>query len=556
MVEKLGVAVVATVATIDFEAEFADLEARLIEDERQRILPGLIRLWDGDWNYRGTVTCENAVNFQWLVNDSGIGRLELPEDYYLSEWLMDHKGRAKKNVHVTFDKDGARWDGRMDECEVVENEDGTTTVVVLFRHSYAEVQYIYCLPNPFLPFEIQFPRLWLLFGPAKWALSLTLLVNVMRLESSLWMLPDDPMDPAQWFNFDQSTWSMVVKPFPIAQDNSNIAIVTARGKQWHEVAKNILADAQLVVVTRRHLEGDPPPWPGANLRHGCLVISIEDKSGWRQETSFGGNLFTGLQRSFINIASDGLTEGVNVISDPTFPDLYKTPGYKGTLPQAPHVIYRHGKYSGITTSSAKYKPATAVQWFTGGHSMPGVNELISAGIQMAGDLIAAMLFVPPIGGAVDAVLKPLYTDTILAWMGWKSPARAQSLGWSHYKETFADGADRAYTLSALIALRAAMWRTREQYSWTLTVADGAPYRVGESGYGHFFLGDRIGSTIKGQPLGQVFVDQVTELNFGWDRETTPGWTITVGHREPEDPVVKLYSAVQDAVGVARDLGVL
>lgn len=546
----------ATVATIDFDAEFAELEARLEEDERQRSLFPLVRLWTGNWEYRGTVTVENSANFQFLNNETGIGKLELPEDYYLSEWLADHQNRAKKNVHITVDKDGARWDGRMESCEVVQAEDGTTTLVVLFKHSYEEVKYIYCLPNPFLPFEIQFPRLWLLFGPARWALSLTLLVNVMRLESSLWMLPDDPMDPSQWFNFDQSTWSMVVKPFKISDDNSNIAIVSARGKQWHEVAKNILADAQLTVVTRRYLDGDPPPWPGANLRHGCLVISIEDKSGWRQETSFGGNLFTGLQRAFTSIASDGLTEGINIISDPTYPDLYKTPGFKGSLPVAPWVIYRHGDHSGIETSSFIYKPATAVQWFTGGHSMPGVNELISAGIQMAGDLIAAMLFVPPIGGAVDAVLKPLYTDTILAWMGWKSPARAQSLGWSHYKETFADGADRAYTLSALIALRAAMWETREQYSWTLTVADGAPYQVGEKGFGHFWLGDRIGSTIKGQPIGRVYVDQVTELNLGWDRDTTPSWKISVGHQDPEDPVVKAFSAIQDAVGSIRDLGVL
>lgn len=361
-----------SVEALDFDHIYDEITARLERDERQRIAFPLIRLWDGDWNLRGTVTVENSANFQFLNNDTGIGTLELPEDYYLSEWISDHESRAKKNVHITVDKDGARWDGRMDRCVVNQKEDGTTTLQVTFKHSYEEVKYIYCLPNPFLPFEIQFPRLWLLFGPAKWALSLTLMVNVMRLESSLWMLPDDPMDPAQWFNFNQSTWSMVVKPIKITNDNSPISIVAARSKQWHELAKSILADAQLTVVTRRYLNGDPPPWEGANLRHGCLVISIEDKSGWQQETSNGGNLFSGLLRQFTSIGSDGLTEGTNYIADPTFPEVYKTPGYKGSVPKAPWVIYRHGEHSGIQTSEFTYEPATAVQWFTGGHSMPGV----------------------------------------------------------------------------------------------------------------------------------------------------------------------------------------
>ncbi len=545
-----------SVATIDFDAVYEEITARLEADRDRRLRPPLVRIWDGNWVLRGTCTYEIAASAQRVDNDTGLIRLDLPEDYYLAEWIADFDGRSTKNVHITIDKDGARLSGRLEEVSVDKDDTGRVVIRCLFKDELEELKHIYCWCNPFLPAEIQFPRLWILFGPAKWALKLTLLVNIMRLESSLWMLPDDPLDPAQWFNFDQSTWSMVVKPDAQATDTSPFAIVHSRFKSFYDVSKRILADGQLSITYRRYLDGDPEPWPGANLRHGCLVWDIEDKSGWTSETSFGGNIFTGLVRAFTTIDNDGLTEGVDIIDDPAFPDEYSQPGYRGTLPQAPGVIYRESERTGIQTSSFKRRPATVVQVVTGGHSMPGVNELISAAIQMAGDLIAAALFIPPVGGATDAILKPLYTDTILAWMAWKSPARAQSLGWSHYHEGFAEGADRAYTLSALIALRTKFWLTREQTSHSLVVADGSPWHIGERGRGHFFVGDRVGSTVRGMPKGRVFVDRVSELTLAWDRESTPAWKITIGQREIEDPVVKAFEAIQEVFSIARELGVL
>ncbi|WP_306365244.1 phage tail protein [Nocardia sp. CC227C] len=544
------------VATIDFDREYAAIVARLEANRLARTRPPLVRLWDGDWILRGQVAHTYSASFQEVDAETGIGKLELPEDYYLSRWIIDHDSRPNKNIHVTVDKDGVRWSGRMESYEIEKNPEGLTLVRVLFKHDYEEFKHIVCWSNPFLPAEVQFPRLWLMFGPAKWALKLTLLVNIMRLESSAWMLPDDPMDPTQWFNFDQSTWSMVVKPLKIEDDNSPFAVVYSRFRDFHTVAKNILADGQLTPTFRRYLDGDEPPWPGANLRHGCLVIDIEDKSGWTSETSFGGNLFTGLVRAVTNIASDGYTENVDVIDDPAFPDEYYQPGWKGTMPSAPGIVYRETKRNGIVSSGFVSRPATDVQVVTGGHSMPGVNELISASIQMAGDLIAAMIGIPPVGGAADALLQPLYEDTILAWMAWKSPARAQQLGWSHYHEGLGSASDQAYTLSSIITLRAKLWATREQIAHRLDIADGAPWLVGQRGKGHFYVGDRIGSTVKGAPKGKIYVDRVSEATLSWSRDTAPTWAITIGQREPEDPVAKALEQIQELFGIAQNLGVM
>lgn len=547
-----------TVQTIDFDQVFGEIAERLRKDRERRIAPPLMRIWDGDWNLVGEVYNEISAKFTLPENETGIGVVELPASYYLSRWLTDHDGRSTANVFITVDKDGARWGGMLDDLEGFKDDTGRRIVRATFKSDYEHLKHILAYSNPFLPPEIQFPRLWIVFGPAKWALKLTLFLNILRLEANLWTLPDDPLDPSQWFNLDQSTWSQVVAPLAIDNDSSQFAIVHSRFKYMHDVSKRIVADAQLTWEPRRWLTGDDPPWPGANLRHGTLVWDLVDNSGWDSETSFGGNLFDGLIRAFVSIGPDGMTEGIDTIDDPTFPPEYSQPGYTSTNPRAPGIILRDGDRTGVQSNSFHWKPATDTEFVTGGHSMPGVNELISATINMIGDLIAAALFVPPIGGMLDALAKPLYTDVFLAFMKWQDIGRAQRAGWSHYQETWCEGADRAYTLSALIALRTGMWRTREQTTHTVTVADGVEnLRIGQRGKGNAWLGTRIGTTVQNWgPPGKVYVDRITEITLSWDRKTTPHWDLTVGHREPEDPLMKGLEMLQDVMSIARDLGVL
>ena len=224
--------------------------------------------------------------------------------------------------------------------------------------------------------------------------------------------------------------------------------------------------------------------------------------------------------------------------DPVVPDSYKIPGQRLTEKTCPYVVYLDGDETGIESGRFIYTPATAVQIVVGGHSMPFVNELISAGIQTVGDLIAMMIGVPPVGGAVDAVLRPLYWDVLLAWMNIKSNARASNAGWSRYWEYFADGADRAYTLEALMAIRAGFHNTRSWFSHELVVRDGAPWFIGDNGKGHYFIGDRIGAQHVGDFTGNdfggdftIYVDRVRELTLAWDRESMPEWRPVIGEAE-------------------------
>ena len=572
--------------------------------ESERLKPPLIRLWDGDYNLRGEVAGWRAIDYEFIENDTGSASIKLSLDHYLAKWVMNFRGRAKRNVHVTFDKQGSRWSGLMDHYRVVREKSQDAYLEVVFKHDYEQAKHILCWANPFLRPELQFPKLWVIFGPAKWCLLMTLFVNILRLETSLWTLPDNPLDINEWvpFSFNPATWRNIVKPFPLLADNSNLTIVFSRFKTFHDVAKPILEDAQLTITCRRYLQGeDPHPFADLEgeldnpiteslftlipIRHGCLIWDIVDNSGWGTETAFGGSLLTGLIRAVVNIASDGYTEGVDVFTgDPTFPGEYYTPNFLGTSPQAPWVVFEEGPLTGIESSEFVYYEATDTSFLTGGHSMPGVNEGISAGVNAAGDFLTSIINsllapsgafggaidLPPLGGIMDAVAQILYLDVFLAFMEFPTLRAAglslplpglenvvTGLGDFHLYEGWADGADRAFTISALIAIRAKIWATRARSSHTIKVADAAPYLVGERGYGHFWLGNRVGTTVLGYPTPDtVFVERVSRIKYAWDQDGSKGWTLAIGYREPQDPALKALSWIRELNSGLGSLGIL
>jgi hypothetical protein len=594
-----------SVSTIERSQQVWDnVQAKKAWAEKERLKPPQICLYDGDFNLRGEVAGERGGEFEFIENDTGTASLQLSLSHYLAKWVMDFRGREKRNVIITIDKQGARWSGFMDHYRVVREKGGDAYLEIIFKHDYEQAKHILCWANPFLLAEIQFPKLWIVFGPAKWCLLLTLFVNILRIETAIWTLPDNPLDITSWFPFSLniSQWRNVVKPFPFLGDNSNLTIVFSRFKTWHDVAKRTLEDAQLTVTCRRYIK-DKDPHPFSDLqgelnldfveqlltlipiRNGAVVWDIVDNSGWGTETAFGGSLLTGLIRAVVSIASDGTTEGVDVFTgDPTYPGQYYTPNFLGTSPQAPWVVFEEGVYTGIDSSEFTYYEATDTAFVQGGHSMPGVNEAISAGVNMAGDFLTSLINtafaptgafgtaidLPPLGGLMDAIAKPLYEDVFLAFFqmptlrasGLSLPlpgleSISTGLGDFHYLEAWCEGADKAFTLSALLAVRAKIWATRAHTSHTIKVSDAAPYLIGEAGYGHFWLGNRVGTTVLEFPTPDtVFVERVDKISYKWGKDGPSGWQIGIGYREPEDPVLKAFEMIRDVNGALGQLGIL
>lgn len=536
------------------------------DEDRARREPPNIRLWDAEWALQQVISgIEYEASFTWVSNDTGPGQIEIPFDHPAAQWIHDSQGRIDRGegrgVHITVDYTSTRWSGRLDKAVVESREDGSTVMVLSFAHDYENLKFITCWSNPSLSQVLQLPRAFLLAGPVTWILLTTLQLNLHRMHNWLVSVPDDPLDLASYVDaLDQSEWPIVVKPITFAdamRSGVSWGVVSSRWATWHDMAKVMLEDSELSVTCTRWLEGDPLPWDDANLRHGTLVVGIEDKSGIHIGTSNGGTVWDGLRRTVAEFTDDFLDSTNNLLSDSEYPADYYLPNNRMTHPEYPFVVYRTGEGSGVQTSKYINSPAKAVTVAVGGHSMPGINEAISATIQGIADIWGSIILIGSLGGSIDAMVKPLYEDTILAWMSVKNQQRADHAGWSRYEEFFQDvggSTSKAYTITSLMVLRAGLWATKTVVANEMTVADAMPYQVGLAG--HYFLDDRIGFSLENDPTGQVWVDRARKIELKWDSETFPEWVPTIGDpRNLQDPGQRAWGRIEQMIAALRDLGV-
>lgn len=528
------------------------------ETERQfaagRDEPARVRLWDGNWNQFAEVEVHYGLDFQFLNLDAGNATLTLPVDHAVAEALMDVREWPTKSMYATFDKDGARWSGRLINRAVEVNYKGEQYMELSFVHDYIKLKELLVWANPFLLAEVQFPKAWMLFGPARWVVATTLFVNLLRKNNSLWMVPDDPLDFGQWFDLDMSKWNMAVKPVSFLDDSSPTAVVSSRFKTFHDCVKDVCLDAQLTIEARRYLPGDPDPIPGMNLRYGCLVFEIVDKSGWNKETSFFGSMVDGLTRAIRRVTDDGMVEDLDYIERVEYPDEYYDSAFLGSRPEAPWVVLEHGPYTGMESTRSEYEPPGPSQFVTGGSSRTGINEALKASVIGIGGFIGSLFDQSQAGSIAAELLEPLYSDVFFAFQAHKQHDRIAEQGWDFPFEHWVDGADKAYTLSALSSLRKAKTDTRERQSVEVTMNNGAPYWVGPEGHGDFFIGDRVAVHALGMPEDYLAVEHVEKLDYS---ESGPAgeWEISVGKPEFASGMEYVSGLLEDTRAGLKDLGV-
>lgn len=556
------------------EAIWAASQATVRDEEKTRREQPVMRVWDSEVHLQHIVGNPLSYEFEWVDNDTGTGETvhlgESPE----GQWLMDFEGRDLREEGcapiISADYVGARWCGRLEDVSIEETDTGDQIVTATWLHDYENLKWIECFPTPFLPAATQF-RVWMLLGPVNWCALTTLFVNLMRDETPL-TIPDDPMDPSAYLEgFDVSTWQIVANPVSFVDAmNSGVlwGMPIIRMKYWHDAFAAMIADAELSVQCDRWFEGDDEPWPGANLRHGTLVVSLVDKSGrYNSGTSQFGNLFGGLTNTIDHFSEDFLDTTTSLVTGQPIPNEYMQIGVKSTNKTMPYVILRPGVTPGVISAKFTVTPEKTAKIITGGSSAPGVNEGIGALIQAIGDIVGdninvAGYGVGSIGGAIDTLLRPFYKDTILAWTDTKSVARAQKQGWSRYVEFFQEGADQAYTLNSLMVIRTGLWATRRWSSHEVKIIDSCPWMLGDNGVGHMWVGDRIGTTEpeqRGRPSnGRVWVDRIKKCVLSADETTFhPDWSITVGEDAKNvDPFLQAVERIRAVTSGLHDLGVV
>jgi len=552
-----------------------------------------IRLYDGDWVYRGTVYGEIAGNLTQIVNETGIIQLRLPIDLddprrtWAAFWALDEEARGTTNIHIIIETMGARVGGRMkpkNGVTVTRGPDGDE-VTIDFLDDIEELKHVHTAGNPFLPISlIQQPKAWMLLLQADHAILLTMACNLLRLQltnvdiDSILAL----LDPDNWtlegvvdalLGFWQQS-QIVIKPRFFGDSAAPLALVVGSIRtSIFDVAAPILEDAEMQWELRRWLTGDPEPWPGAGTgwRNGTLMVSIIDKSGFRTGTSLGGNLLTGLTRTIAGLLSNHVEDSYDLFTGETIDETgYRLPGFLGTLPAHPYVVYRDGDVTGIQTSEFSRSPGGAGRITVGGQSMPGVNEIIGAAIQYGGDVLGDNIdaaisaglggnvgytfSVGSLGGALDTFLNPIYRDSILAHMSVPLLLRVSKQGWGHYLETTSTNVTQAYTAASIMDLRARRRETDPDTAFTLQVANASPWLIGDNGHGHWWLGDRVGGTQK-YLMPRVFVRRCRELQLDWGE--SKGLTIEAQFgdtRTEKDAIERLTELTARAMSGLSQIG--
>lgn len=511
-----------------------------------RTQPPAVYLYDGDWALRGMVRGVYSVDAEWARNDSAPATIAMPMHHHLAIWaLAQRDAGTARNIHVRIDVPGtgARWCGRASEvtAEVGDVDGGEVTIT--FLHDVEELKHLLVWPNPASPAALQFPKVWGLALPSVSAIKLTLLINLIRMQSNWLALPDDPLDPASYLqSVDYTQWPILVKPTSLLLDDSEWTILQGRFDTVYDCVHDILEDGGLMIDARRWFPGDPQPWPGANLhRPGQLVVDVVDKSGWFGQSAVGGTIAGGALRTILEVADDLVDEARRFTGEITNPAEYAVSGWMGVAPSSPWVVYRNdGRPGGIRTADkvrVTWKPATVGQVVTGGTSMPGVEEALEAVVQTIGAVAAAFMAIPNLAEPALTLIKPLMTNTILAFMSYKHLSRTRRMGWSHYLEDWG-GEGTAYTLSGILSTRAAIRATDDKVTVTAEVSDGSPYLIGEKGFGHYWLGDRVSIQDPTSPDGRYITAQCSGLKMTWGvSNPAPSWGITIGERDDDRDAV-------------------
>lgn len=481
--------------------------------------------------YYGRVSYQDTIraSFPFKKNVSAQGVMELRFDHYISEWMrsIPNDPAAKKNVIIRVDMFGGRlrWTGLLHH-HAVKMRDGMRYMELTFNDDLQFLQFLLAPPNPILPIPIfQFPRVFTILGPAKWACSILILINLIRVQG-LVNLPDDPFDPDDWGEMITNPWGdwqVHIKANPLPLDDSSLwTVLGSRMNPVDSVLVDALDDAQLTIRWRRVFTDEGEQESGLlftpNPANGALVYEIVDDSGYYSPltgTFLAGSIIDGMIRSVVTYVGGFIEDAAGLLTDneTLYADEYYGPGFLGTLAQSPWLVIRDNSWTPMETSELTWSPATAVRVIVGGDN-PAADAIARLIIETTGNILGYFL----LGGfssagtiAADAIM-PFLVGTIAAWLEWTNGSRRSNLGWVHLWELYQQGAENnSWSLSAIAALRGGFLASRSETSHTMSLHGNSWIIPGV----HFEIGSRIGSTCRGYD-NYIFVNQCEEIIPAWD----------------------------------------
>jgi hypothetical protein len=292
----------------------------------------------------------------------------------------------------------------------------------------------------------------------------------------------------------------------------------------------------------------------------CVIFSFEDHSGQTGPTGTAldgllnviGVTLDDLISSVLINANTGLTldgEPVFDLEGNNFP-IFET--LLGQAPPVPNVIWREGQFTALIQAKHtlnKGSPRTAM---TGGRSPSLVNESITFGIKYGlsqlSDLInpalgsaslgavnTAFQFTPTVG--LDSIYQGQLDNCVLAWQRISNPVTALWGGDLDFQEYFERGSSIAYTLSSVLTLQTALWKTRAYQGLKASILNGVTWTL----WIDTTLGDRNGFEFD----GVIYVDSIYGIKSAVEKGKPLVSSVTVGEdKDKADPLGRVLRAAQ------------
>jgi len=377
-------------------------------------------------------------------------------------------------------------------------------------------------------------------------------------------------------------------------DTSRWTVLGATWTTWHDASKDVLHDAGVIMraytwltedVDSPHLElvdvmegaidlvGDLLSALGLSnpslanalmtdvesvMRPGrnCVIFSFEDKSG---QTGPTGTAFDGLLNvigvtldDLINSVLINANTGMQLDGEPVYDlqnnQIQVSENLLGVAPAPPNVIWREGQFMGQVSSTHSLHKGAPRSVVTGGRSPSLVNQAqtfgIKYGLSQLQDLINPALstnvntaWQAPLTPGLQDLYQNQLDNVLLAWQRVVSPMAAIWGGSLDFQEFFARGSSVAYTLSSVVSLQTALWKSRAYQGLKGEVINGYPWVIDID----TTLGDRNGWEFD----GVIYVDQIYTTGRRVDRKSPLRTTLTVGDdKDRTDPLLRTIRAVQ------------
>lgn len=570
----------------------------------------LIRLADKNLNIMGELVGEVDCTVEELMSDTGSATVTVSMDNWLIQWIVNNI-RIDEDVHLLIDPIPSartwrtRWGGKIHQINLSRNDNGNQTAQLTALSHREHAKNLLVGAMPFLPPEVQLPRMWVLPGPLRTILFITFFINLARLFFPGFNTFTNIANPASWLNplnvsgianIDPLSWPIQVAFVNPITDQSRWTAIGAAWTTWHDSTTDLLKDCGVILRAYTWLDEDvdSPHTELVSLVDGigglgldllsllglqtadqlvnvastaikdivrptrnCVVFSLEDKSG---QTGPTGTAFDGLL-NLIGVTTDDLFTTVLIDADtgqtldgeqvidvenPTTPIAE---ALLGVAPAAPKAIWRGTQFDRTISKTHSMYKAPVRTVMTGGRSPTLVNQAqtfaIKYGLAQIQKQIVSGQFVSvgpaPPGAGLDSLYQGQLDNVLLAWERLTDPVRAVWTGDLAYQEHFERGSQTAYTMAGILTLRQADYNTRAYYGFQAQVVSGFPWVLDVD----VRLGDRAGWEFN----GIIYVDQITAIKRNWDRHTPVTCGVSVGDdKDKQDPIARGLRAINALYG--------